>query len=414
MTVTLPASERTTPASRLAASPWWARVLAVYLGTRVVSALVLLVVARTQAENRWTPASPSYAQYTGLMWDTSWYRQVAEQGYPTELPVGADGHAQQNALAFFPLFPSLARLLMTMTGLPWEVVAPTLALVLGVGAALVLHQVMAHVAAGPAWAGDRARAGLPLATVAVLGVWGAAPVLQVAYTESLALLLLATALLCLLRRDYVAALPVVVGLGLTRAVAMPFAVAVVAHAVARWRAHRRGEEEFDRRDRIGVGVLAGASVAAGAAWPALVGLLTGQPDAYAQTQGAWRARGAVVPVLPWVDVARWWAPGWWVLLLGITLFLAVTAVLALRRFSPELQGWTAGYFAYLLAVIEPGTSVLRFLVLAFPVAGVAAAWALRSRRRGVALTALVVVGLVSQVAWVACIWRLVPPSGWPP
>jgi hypothetical protein len=165
---------------------------------------------------------------------------------------------------------------------------------------------------------------------------------------------------------------------------------------------------------VAVGLLAATSVAAGLLWPAVVGLMTGQSDAYTLTQAAWRGRGSVVPVLPWVDVARWWAPGWWVLLLAGVLVLPVGAVLAVRPFGAELTGWTAGYFAYLLAVIEPGTSVLRFLLLAFPVAGVAAAWALRARRRALFLTVLLVVGVISQVVWVVSIWRLTPPTGWPP
>ena len=46
------------------------------------------------------------------MFDGSWYRNVAENGYPAELPRGEDGLVQQNAWAFFPLFPMLARGLM--------------------------------------------------------------------------------------------------------------------------------------------------------------------------------------------------------------------------------------------------------------------------------------------------------------
>lgn len=400
---------------RPVAWPWWAQVLAVYLAARLISVAVFLVVAQTQAATLWTPPSPSYAEYTGLMWDASWYREIAEQGYPHELSIGSDGVAQQSALAFFPLFPALARMVMVITGLDWQVAAPTLALVLGTGAALVVHQVVAAAVDASSWLRERSPEGLPVAAVAVLGVWGAAPVLQVAYTESLALLLLATALLCLLRRQYVVALPVVVGLGLTRAVALPLAFAVAAHALARWRSDRRGAERFPARERLAVVALLGATLASGLLWPFLVGRMTGVPDAYTRTQAAWRARRAVVPVVPWFDVAWWWAPRWWAILLLAVLALAVTAVVAVgRRLGPELQAWTAGYFAYLVVVVEPGTSLVRFLVLAFPVAAAGADWALRRRRPGRALAALLVIGLISQVAWVACIWRLVPPTGWPP
>ncbi len=413
MTVTRSATPEVGPAGVLrhpAAWSWWAQALTVYLATRVVSAVVLLAVARTQAANLWTPESPSYSQYTGFMWDASWYRQIAEQGYPTTLPVGVDGAVHQNALAFFPLFPTLARGLMGLTGLGWEVVAPTLALLLGVGAALCLHRVVALATAGRSWADERVRAWLPAATVAVLGVWGAAPVLQVAYTESLALLLLTAAMLCLLRRRYGATALLVVALGLTRAVALPFAVVVLAHGVARL----RDPEGFPLGDRVRVAGLAVVAGVSGFLWPYLVGLRTGDATAYTRTQATWRGSGDVVPFAPWVSVTRWRFGDWWPLVLIVAAALAVVAVRAAWRLGPELGGWTGGYFAYLVAVIEPGTSLVRFGVLAFPVAAAAAAWALRRHRWALALAALLVVGVASEVAWVACLWRLVPPSGWPP
>ncbi|MEK8228380.1 hypothetical protein NKG05_23530 [Oerskovia sp. M15] len=81
-------------------------MLAVYAVARLVTAVVLLIVSRWQEANLWTDAAPSYTAWTGAMWDASWYRQIAESGYPSELPVGADGRVQQNVWAFYPCFPS--------------------------------------------------------------------------------------------------------------------------------------------------------------------------------------------------------------------------------------------------------------------------------------------------------------------
>ncbi|WP_149202256.1 hypothetical protein [Actinotalea subterranea] len=409
--------------SAVARAPWWLKVLGVYAAARIVSAVILMAVARTQEANLWTPAAPSYAQYTGLMWDASWYRSIAETGYPGELPRGADGLVQQNPWAFFPLFPALCRLLMQVTGAPWEVVAPTLALVLGAAAMLVVHRTVAAALARPGGPGPAVPGGtgagvvqtLPLATVALLSVWASAPVLQVGYTESLALLLLAATLWCLVVRRYGAALPLVLALGLTRAVALPVAVAVVAHLVVRWRQARAGAA-WPRPERVGGAVLLLAALASGVLWPAVCGLVTGELDAYGQTQAAWRGRDEVVPLLPWLDVARWllgsWGPVVLVLLVGVAALAVATRPMA--RLGPELQGWSAGYVAYLLLVVEPGTSLVRFSLLAWPVAGVLALVALRSRLPRTALAAMVVVGVLGQVAWVALLWRLVPPSGWPP
>ena len=205
-------------------------------------------------------------------------------------------------------------------------------------------------------------------------------------------------------------------LGLTRAVALPVAVAVASHAFGRWRAARAGHEPWPVVDRAQAALLGGVAVASGFAWPALVGLATGEAGAYTRTQGAWRGRGEVVPLVPWVDVARWLFGGWGLVVLALVLAVAVLVVTGrpLRRLGPELQGWTLGYLGYLVGVLEPGTSLVRFLLLAFPVTGVVALLALSSRHRRAALTAVLVLGVVSQVAWVALLWRLVPPSGWPP
>ncbi len=413
--------------------PAWLRVLAVYALARAWSALVLVAVARHQVEVLWVPASPSYVQYTGLMWDAGWYRGIAADGYPSELPTGPDGRVQQNPWAFFPLFPLLTRGVTAVTGAPWHVVAPTLALLLGAGAALCVHAVVRRgapraVAAVP---------GLPLATVALVGGFPAGPVLQVAYTESLALLLVAGTLGLLLRHRYGWAAVTVLALGFTRAVALPMVVVVLVHAAVRVRAARRGRDDHDggrhepgrresdrlesdrleRRDVVGLAGLLAAAGVSGVAWPLICGWVTGVPDGYLQTQAAWRGRLDVVPVVPWLDVARWlWGPaGPWLLLPVGALVVAVLLSPAARRLGAELQAWTGAYLVYLVGVIEPGTSLVRFSLLAFPLGAVAAgavrgpAWA-----RRLWLGALLGVCAALQVAWTWGLWRLTPPSGWPP
>lgn len=390
------------------------QVVVVVLLARAFSAAAFAAVATTQAAAGWVEASPAYFPYTGLMWDASWYREIAERGYPAGLPRGADGAVQQNAWAFFPLFPLLVRGAMVLTRGPWDVVAPLVATVLGVAAMLVVHQVVAHAMARPRAAAldhrrPGARAVVPIVTVALLATSASSPVLQVGYTESLALLLIAGVLWAVQRERYAVAAVAVVALGVTRAVALPVVVVVAVHAIVRWRTlstARRGAV-------LGLGALAGLS---GLAWPTLVGLATGVPDAYTLTQGAWRGRHAVVPFVPWLDVARWLLGGW-----GPVALLVLAAVLAavvvsrpMRRLGPELVGWAAGYVGYLVAVVEPGTSVARFAILGVPFWAALAQPVATARRRTLALVALVAIGLLAQIAWIGLIWRLVPPSGWPP
>ena len=383
---------------------------------RALSAAIFVLVAATQEANPWTAEAPSYPEYTGRMWDSDWYRTISEQGYPDGLPRAADGSVPQNAWAFFPLFPALVRW-VTATGIGWDLAAPTLALLLGAAGMLVVHQVVATAVAdealvrGPTAPGVEAVGEswvrrLPLATVAVLATFASAPVLQVAYTESLALLLLATAIWCLQHRHYLPAVPVVLALGLTRAVALPLAVAVVAHAVSRWRS----------ADRWRIAAVLAATLVGGALWPAVVAARTGELWAYTETQGAWRGRGEVVVLVPWFDVARWRFGDLGLVLLAAVVAAAVLVVASrtMRVLGPELQWWTAGYFGYLLVAVEPGTSLVRFALLAFPVAGVLAGWALRRRSWQVWIAVLLALGVVGQAGWIGLLWRLVPPAGWPP
>ncbi len=393
--------------------PWWVQVLTVYALSRAWSAVVLLAVAQRQVANLWTPASPSYPEFTGLMWDASWYRGIAEDGYPPALPTGPDGVVQQNAWAFFPLFPVLVRGVTAVTAAPWHVAAPVLALVLGAAAMLCVHVAVRAGAprAVAAWPG------LPLATVAVVAMAPASPVLQVAYTESLALLLVAGTLALVLRGRYLAAAGTVLALGLTRAVALPVAVVVVVHAVARLRAAGRGGAPVTRAQAISLGGLLVAAAVSGVAWPVICGAVTGVPDAYLQTQAAWRARPDVVPVLPWLDVARWLWGGAGPAVLALALAAVVGLLLSppARRLGPELQAWTAAYGAYLVGVVEPGTSLVRFALLAFPLGAVVAGAVRRpGRARRAWLVAVLVTSAALQVAWVWGLWRLTPPSGWPP
>ena len=410
------AATRTEPGARPADPrrwPWWLQVLAVYALARAWSAAVLLAVATRQEATPWTPASPSLLEYTGLMWDADWYRRIATEGYPSQLPVGDDGAVQQNPWAFFPLFPLLVRAVMTLTGAPWHVAGPLVALVAGALAMLVIHTA---VRLGAPRAVE-ARPGLPLGTVALVAAAPASPVLQVAYTESLAMLLVAGTLVLLLQRRYAGAAVTVLALGFTRAVALPMVVVVAVHAVVRYRAARSGGDPLRPAEVDRLVLVAVAAGAAAVAWPLLCGAVTGVPDAYLRTQAAWRGRPDVVPVLPWVDVARWlWGgAGPVVLLAAAVLLVAILLSPPARRLGPELQAWTAAYAAYLVGVIEPGTSLVRFGLLAFPLAAVVAG-AVRhppaARRAWVAV--VLAACALAQVAWTWGLWRLTPPSGWPP
>ncbi|MBO3086445.1 hypothetical protein [Cellulomonas fengjieae] len=396
-----------------ASRPWWVQVLAVYGAARLFTTAVFLWVAGLQEQNPWTPADPDYFPYVGFMFDGSWYRTVAENGYPAQLPIGADGLVQQNAWAFFPLFPMLARGLMRLTGGPWEVVAPLLAVVLGAGAMLAIHRTVVRGAPRAV----AARPGLPLATVALVSVFPTAAVLQVAYTEALALLLVAGALLLLLRRDYAWMALVVVALGFTRAVALPMAVVVVVHAAVRWWSARRGTGTWTWRTGTGLGALAVLSAVSGLLWPAICGWVTGVPDGYLQTQEAWRGVREVAPFGGWTYVPQFWFGQYAlpVVALSFALVIAVLVVPAAWRLGRELHAWAAAYIVYIAAVVEPGSSLARFLLLAYPLGAVTAGVVTRpaaARRWWFGAVLVLMLGL--QVLWVRQMWHANPVADWPP
>ena len=384
-------------------------MLAVYAVTRAWSAVVFLLAARGQPETYWGPAQPDYATFVGLFWDGSWYRWIAEYGYPAELPVDAAGAVQQNAWAFFPAYPILVRGLMLVTGAPWVGLAPAASLALGAGAMLVLDRLVQREVE---IRGARLGRSLALGTVLLVGLHPAAPVLQAAYTESLALFLVVLALWLLVQRRYGWAIPVVVALGFTRAVALPMAVVVLVHLGMRWRDVRAGREALRRGDAARLMSLAAAALAAAIAWPLAVAVATSRADGYVQVQSAWRGTFSSAPVVPWFEMASYLVgdAGWLVLVLVVAAVMGLALSRHAGAAGPEVKTWGVAYLAYLLLVAFPQSSVVRFLLLAFPLALAVAAIA-RVWWRTAAIAVLLA---AAQLGWVLWLWQLTEPTGWPP
>lgn len=390
--------------------------LVVYLLSRCVSTGYLLI-ARGQQEPypRWTGEDGEVGLLDmSVLWDGSWYRAIAEDGYPSELPLHEDGTVRQNQWAFYPLFPVLSRILMIIPGVDFRLAGTVVALVAGAGAAVLMARLFARYTPAP----------LAVAAVGVWAVQPAAPTMQVAYTESLATLVLVAALTALVDRRWYAVAGLAFVLGLTRPITLPFAL--VVGLVFLWEARRWWQgRERDPRDLIPpllATVIAGAS---GLMWATIVGIGTGVPDGYPQTMAAWRASGEIVPFRPWIDNT------------AILLFrdaesprvLAALAVGALAvflvaaaagpwaaRLPPELRLWMVAYPAYLAAVLDVGTSLIRYAVPLFPLALVLIGGGLRRPPRWWPLLAgVVVLALVwLQYRWTLGLFVFVPPSDYPP
>lgn len=380
-----------------------------YAASRLASALILAIVATRQVPTGWTGPEVGYLTFTA-QWDGQWYERIVEGGYPRTLPTDARGLVAQNPWAFYPLFPALVRAVQGVSGADFFLAGSTVSLGCGFAAALLMGLLL------------RERLGPGPAILAVL-VWSAFPaavVLQVGYSEAVAMLLVVGVLLALDRQRWLLAAALALLTGLARPVAVPLAVVTAVALWSRWRDRARrplGRGELARA----AAALAGCGLA-GLLWPAIAWAATGRADAYPSTMAAWRGSHELVPVQPWFDIAYVYLhdAGRWLLLLA--LFVVVTGMLppVAGRLGPHLRAWSLAYPAYLVLVLEPFTSLVRYLIPMFPYAAVAIG-AARPRASGrvtramVVLTILVVsASLVGQWYWTDLLWRFVPPTDYPP
>jgi hypothetical protein len=384
--------------------PWWLQVTAIYLASRLVSACIFMAAALHQGPNPWFPAKPDYWNFINI-WDARWYAQVIAGGYPSVLPTDAAGNVQENTWAFYPLFPALAGGLSGLTGMAPAAALTIIAMLAGWGAALVVYVLFRHKAShAPALWG-----------VAFFATFPVSAVLQVPYAEPLSLLLLAAALLLVIRRQYLWAIPVVVLLCLSRPVGVPFAATLgllllhrlwVRFGKDRLRTAPPGagkpEGTHSTSDLAGLAVLTGVGGAMALAWPAAAWAATGDIQAYTKTETVWRGHD-LVPFKPWFDTGiSLFGPVLGVLapFIYVALFAAMLFLPPVRQLGVELRLWCACYMGYLVVFLHPQTSTFRMLLPLFPLA-LGAALASRSRAyRGT----VVLMFLLLQIVWIVWLW----------
>jgi hypothetical protein len=416
--LTVTAVHRTRRAARWEARyrlvPWWLRITVVYIAARFVTGWIMMGFARVEPSNSFTLASPHYLAFASI-WDGAWYRAIALGGYPSTLPVDSAGNVAQNAWAFMPAYPYLVRGLMTVTGTSFELVAIVVSLLFGWGAALLFRSLLGRFL--PAGTATFAAVLFCVAPVSIM--------FQVAYAESMGLLLLVLALWLLVRQRFWLMLPVIVVLGMTRPTGLAFALFMVLYLVVRfvrpsalstsatavdtgtvWRDGAGVQERLAFRRFVPPAVVAVVSGLVGLAWPAIAWLVTGVPKAYTETELAWRAdyigRKPLTPFAPWVQGFSWWfhEPAGGILLVVVLVgFAAFLLMPPARRIGVELRLWVVAYFVYLLAVFFPQSSTWRILLPIFPLLGIVALPRFRSYR-----IALVIVSVLLQWVWMYYCW----------
>ena len=395
-------------------------LLVIYALSRLVAVLGLWVAARWYQ----TPAGVGHLE-PGLadmfrLWDTQWYHRIVTEGYPVPLPADPEtGEITYSAWAFFPLFPALVRLVM-YSGIGFTASAVALNLVLGGAATLLVWKVLSfpgHADSQPA------RERLAFVAAALWCFYPATGVMVLPYTEALAAVLIAAALLMLMRGRYLVVAGIALLLGFTRGVAAPLGVAVLAHLWLRWRDDREAGVTPFGHDRLRIATMLLATGLSGIAWPLTVGWLSGLPDAFFRVQAAWGQRPDEGPFVLWFSWA-WEQRGLLAVVVMVSLVGTYIALVLGRhgRWIPlEVRMWALVYPLYLFAVVRPITSMWRFLLLDFPIAALLASVVMRTstggrvvphwRRRAVVVLGVLVIGVLT---WSCALlpyvpWHVTPP-----
>jgi hypothetical protein len=384
-------------------SVWWIRVTAIWLASRAVTTGLMLFFAAHEHRTYWAPAHPGYFRFAQF-WDSGWFHTIATTGYPVRLQMDASGHVLPNAWAFLPAYPALVDLTTAATGIPWDIASVLVSALCSLGAVLVLDRLMRALQLPPTF------------VVALVCFGPLSAVLQVAYAESMGMLLLCMSLLLLVRRRYLPLVPLLLLTDLTRPIGVPLAVVLGIHVLLRLM-HRTTDPPLrGAKLAAALGALAAAAIGA-VLWPLVAWAVTGDRGAYLASETSWRrshvGEGPFVPFVSWVTAAERAAPGpagILLLALAVAAFVALlVAVPGIRRLGPDLRIWSAAYGSYLLAVFDPQSSTFRLLLPLFPLIGACA-----GLRPPVLRATLLILGIAGQALWIAATWAQWHISGWSP
>lgn len=399
--------------------PVWLQVVIVWGAGRLLTTFLLAAYAAQQPETWQTPSRPDLFTFSSI-WDAEWYQRIAQGGYPSELPRGDDGRVTENAWAFMPVFPMIVRMLMLVSGLPFQVVAVFVSLAFGLAATLVFHKLLSKLL-DP----NTAMFATVLFSIAPLS-----PMLQLSYAESLQMFFLSLLLLLLVERRWALMAPVIVIASLTRPTGLAWAMTLGLYLVFRWWQARSGRDVFPGREQFAVVGVGALSVLSGFAWLLIAWAVTGDFHAYLDTELAWRSHytgpGELVPFSAWFHGGYFWI-GWFfpdafgddsivrtivsivVVAVVIVGMFAGLAAPVMKRLGVEVRLWLISYLTYLVAVFFPQSSTFRLLLPMFPTLGVVAL-----PRSPVYRIAVVAASIVGQIVWIHWCWYVIGHDWTPP
>lgn len=317
-------------------------------------------------------------------WDGEWYALISTDGYGSPgAYTGDDGtYVSTRSWSFPPGFPVLIRLLMYVFRTDFATTALAVNLIAGALAVLLIHRLVA----------PRVGRFGALAVVALTCCWVSAPVLLMAYSEAIALALLAGTLLAIDRRRPWVATCLVVVLAMTRLVTPAVGVVALVVYAQLWRT-RSGS--IRRSERVGVVALIVFSFVGVFAWSALsvmLGATAADDRATSMTTG--------------------WGGGWFGQFWGIhplaVLFPTAICAFALRvawserhAWGATMSAWIASYAVMLVLLTPLQIGIIRYSLLAFPLSLMIVGKPGGSPRlRALRVVLVCLLGITLQAVWI--------------
>jgi hypothetical protein len=336
------------------------RILLLWLVARALNFALLWGFYEISRAGRWV-FGPDGGYATSFLhflteWDAARYLQIAEDWYPTSLPMNLSGDVLPNNWAFLPVFPMMERFLATVTGMPMALAGVIISTAASLGATWVLYLIMRRSAPPQAaWWAIVFFSFAPLSFVFVLG-----------YAESLFLLLTFLGLLFAMQRRYWLILPVGLTLAFTRPGALALALALGIVFVARFL--RRGVDPFPARQWVALFTSGMLTALAGLSWTQIANHVTGTRNAYIRTETGWWL-GSVgndefIPLTPWFRQAGTHL-GVFGIILVIALMVGFAALIwskSVRRLGFVVVAYAFSYGLYLFAVFLPQNSTFRLMM----------------------------------------------------
>ena len=384
--------------------PVWLQLAIIYVGSRIVTTVIMLAFASRQEATWQTPEHPGFFEFSNI-WDAVWYKRIVEGGYPSELPIGEQGNVTENAWAFMPVFPLIVRVLATVSTLPIDVVMVIVSMLAGLGTTFAYHRLLRH------FVGERTA----MFAVVLLVLGPISPLFQVGYAEALHFWMLMLLLNLLVERRWMEMLPVVVIASLTRPTGLAWAFALLLVIIWRYRRSRSGTEPFPVDEQRKAWIAAVASGVAGLLWLLICAIATGRLTGYLDTEMAWRNHYTggehTFPFTPWFWAGDFWFGAWGpVIVVLIVVFMALwLRSPMLDRFGMEIRLWGIAYFAYVFAVFYPQSSVFRILFPLFPAFAPVAVPQSPLYRVGTSILAV-----AAQVLWITWMWFVIGHDWSPP